>query len=131
MSFIKVHVFALLYLSTYIPIYLYTYLPVYLSTYIPIYLYTYLPIYLSTCIPSRLTGHDIAFEACISAFLLHLWVSFLMDQLSCLFSFFSNTNFTEKTIVISRIRTGIVGVKGKYADHLTITTVSLWVSFSL
>ena len=32
--------------------------------------------------------------------------------LFCLFSFFSNTNFTEKTVGFSRIRTQIVGVEG-------------------
>ena len=30
----------------------------------------------------------------------------------CLFSFFSNTNFTEKTVGFSKIRTRIVGVEG-------------------
>ena len=51
--------------------------------------------------------------------------SFFMGQprpLFCLFSFFSNTNFTEKTVGVSRIRTQIVGVEGEYADHLTTTT---------
>ena len=42
--------------------------------------------------------------------------------LFCLFSFFSNTNFTEKTVGFSRIRTQIVGVEGGHADHLTTTT---------
>ena len=37
--------------------------------------------------------------------------------LFCLFSFFSKTNFSEKTVGVSRIRTRIVGV-----DHLTTTT---------
>ena len=40
----------------------------------------------------------------------------------CLFSFFSNTNYTEKTVDFSRIKTRIVGVEGKLADHLTTTT---------
>ena len=39
----------------------------------------------------------------------------------CLFSSFSNTNFTEKTVGFSGIRTRIVGVEGKHADHLTTT----------
>ena len=40
----------------------------------------------------------------------------------CLFSYFSNTNFTEKTVGFSGIRTRIVGVVGKHPDHLTTTT---------
>ena len=40
----------------------------------------------------------------------------------CLFSFFSNTKFTEKTVGVSRIRTRIVGVRGEFADQLTTTT---------
>ena len=45
-----------------------------------------------------------------------------MDQLLslfCLFSFFSNTIFTEKTVAFSRIRTQFVGVVGEHADNLT------------
>ena len=42
--------------------------------------------------------------------------------LFCLFSFFSNTFFTEKTVDASGIQTRIVGVEGKHADHLTTTT---------
>ena len=42
--------------------------------------------------------------------------------LFCLFLFFSNTNFTEKTVHFCTIRTLIVGVEGKHADHLTTTT---------
>ena len=42
--------------------------------------------------------------------------------LFCLFSFFTNTNLTEKTVGVRRIRTQIVGVEGKHADHLTTTT---------
>ena len=34
-----------------------------------------------------------------------------------LFSFFSNTNFTEKTLAVSLIRTRFVGVKGEHADY--------------
>ena len=34
----------------------------------------------------------------------------------CLFSFFSNPNFTEKTVGVSGIRTRIVGI-GEHADH--------------
>ena len=37
------------------------------------------------------------------------------------FLFFSNTNFTEKTVDVSGIRTRIVGLEGKHADHLTTT----------
>ena len=40
----------------------------------------------------------------------------------CLYSFFSNTNFTEKIVDISGIRTGIVGGEDEHADHLTNTT---------
>ena len=40
----------------------------------------------------------------------------------CLFSFFSNTNFTEKNVGLSGIRTRIV--EGKHADHLTTTTTT-------
>ena len=39
-----------------------------------------------------------------------------------LFSFFSNTNFTEKIVGISGIRTRIVRVEGEHADHLSTTT---------
>ena len=35
---------------------------------------------------------------------------------------FSNTNFTEKTVGISRIQTRIVRVEGEHANHLTTTT---------
>ena len=40
-------------------------------------------------------------------------------------SFFLNTNFTEKTVGVSRISTWIVGVEGKHADHLTTTTTTV------
>ena len=43
----------------------------------------------------------------------------------CLFSFFSNSNFTEKTVGFSGIRTRIVGVKSEHADHETTTTFYL------
>ena len=43
----------------------------------------------------------------------------------CLFLFFSNTNCTEKTVGFSRIRTRIVRVEGKHADHLTTTTAQI------
>ena len=39
-----------------------------------------------------------------------------------LFSVFSHTNFTVKTVGVSGIRTRIVGVEGEYANHLTTTT---------
>ena len=39
----------------------------------------------------------------------------------CLFSLFSNTNFTEKT-GFSKIRTRIVGAEGEHVDHLSTTT---------
>ena len=42
--------------------------------------------------------------------------------LFCLFSFFSNTNFTEKSQGISEIRNRIVKVEGEHADYLTTTT---------
>ena len=35
----------------------------------------------------------------------------------CLFSFFTNTNCTEKTVGVSLIRTGIVRVEGKHDHH--------------
>ena len=38
------------------------------------------------------------------------------------FSWFSHTNFTEKTVGVSGIRTRIVGVESEHADHLTTTT---------
>ena len=41
-----------------------------------------------------------------------------------LFLFFSNKNFTEKTVGVREIRTWIVGVEGKHADHLTTTTTT-------
>ena len=40
----------------------------------------------------------------------------------CLFSFFSHTNFIEKTVGIRGIQTRIIGVEGEHADHLTTTT---------
>ena len=43
-----------------------------------------------------------------------------------LFSVFSNTNFTELTAGVSRIRTWIVRVQGKHADHLTTTTAHVF-----
>ena len=39
-----------------------------------------------------------------------------------LFLFFSNTNFTEKTVDVSGIQTRIIGLEGEPADHLTTTT---------
>ena len=50
--------------------------------------------------------------------------------LFCLFSSFSNTNFTEKTVEVSRIRTRIVRVEGEHADRLTTTTAQFLVRFS-
>ena len=44
------------------------------------------------------------------------------DAFLLLFSFFSNTNVTEKTVGVSGIRTRIVWVEGEHADHLTTTT---------
>ena len=40
----------------------------------------------------------------------------------CLFLLFSNTNFTEKTVGFSEIRTQIIIVECEHADHLTTTT---------
>ena len=48
--------------------------------------------------------------------------------LFCLFSLFSNTNFTEKTVGVNGIRTRIVGIEGEHTDHLTTTTALLVVS---
>ena len=39
-----------------------------------------------------------------------------------LFLFFSNANFTKKTVGVCGIRTLIARVEGKHADHLTTTT---------
>ena len=39
-----------------------------------------------------------------------------------LFLFFANTNVTERAVDVSGIRTRIVGIEGKHADHLTTTT---------
>ena len=36
-----------------------------------------------------------------------------------IFVFFSNTNFIEKTVGFSGIRTRIVGLEGEHADRLT------------
>ena len=45
----------------------------------------------------------------------------------CLFSFFSNTKFTEKPVSFSEIRTRIVRVEGEQTDHLTTTTAhGIW-----
>ena len=49
----------------------------------------------------------------------------------CLFSFFSNKNFTEKTVGFSGIRTWIVGVERKHADHLTTNTAHLFIMLTL
>ena len=43
---------------------------------------------------------------------------------SGLFLFFSNTNFTERTVALGGNRTQIVGVEGEHADHLTTTTTA-------
>ena len=40
----------------------------------------------------------------------------------CLFSFFSNTHFTQKTVGFIGIRTRIVRVEGEHAYHLTTNT---------
>ena len=40
----------------------------------------------------------------------------------CLFSFLSNTKFTEKTVGVSGIQSWIVGEEGEHADHLTTTS---------
>ena len=40
----------------------------------------------------------------------------------CLFSFFSKTILTERTVRFIGIWSRIVGVEGEYADHLTTTT---------
>ena len=58
-------------------------------------------------------------------FLFKKWASF------CLFLFFSNTNFTEKTVGVSWIRTRIVGVEGEHADHLTTTLPHFFICMSL
>ena len=46
-----------------------------------------------------------------------------------LFSFFSNTNFTDKIVDFSRIWTQIVGVKGEHSDHLITATAHNLYSF--
>ena len=51
--------------------------------------------------------------------------------LFCLFSFFSNTNFTEKTVGVSQIWTWIVRVQGKHADNLTTTMAQPFWLFEL
>ena len=38
--------------------------------------------------------------------------------LYCLFSFFSNTKFTEKTVGVSGVQTRIVGVEGEHVNDL-------------
>ena len=45
-----------------------------------------------------------------------------MRPTPALFSFFSNTNLQKKTLGFIGIRTRIVGVDVKHADHLTTTT---------
>ena len=50
-------------------------------------------------------------------------MKFANPRLFCLFSFFfSNTNFTEKTVDVSRMRTRIAVVEVEHADYLTTTT---------
>ena len=46
-----------------------------------------------------------------------------------LFSLFSNTKFTEKTVSFSGIQTQIVSIEGKHPDHMTTTTA--WSNDSL
>ena len=46
------------------------------------------------------------------------------QPLFCLLLFFSNTNFTEKTVGVSGTRTRIVGVEGEHAEHLTTATTA-------
>ena len=45
-----------------------------------------------------------------------------------LFSFFSITNFAEKTVDVTGVQTRIVGVEDKHADHLTTTTTTANIS---
>ena len=40
----------------------------------------------------------------------------------CSSSFFLNTNFTEKTVDVSGIRTRFVGVEGEHANHTTTSS---------
>ena len=40
-------------------------------------------------------------------------------------SYFSNANFTVKTVGVSGIRTRIVRIEGNHADHLTNTTAQM------
>ena len=44
----------------------------------------------------------------------------LPQPLFVYFSFFSNTNYAEKTVGVSGILTGIVRVDGEHADHHTV-----------
>ena len=48
--------------------------------------------------------------------------------LYCLFSFFSNTNYTEKTVGLSGIQTRIVGIEGDHAYHhgSLCSTLIIW-----
>ena len=47
------------------------------------------------------------------------------------FSFFSNKNFTEKTVGVNGIWTRVVGVESEHSDYLTTTTAQLFWSFSI
>ena len=49
----------------------------------------------------------------------------------CLFSFFSNTIFTEKTVGFRGIWTRIIGLEGKHADRLTTSKSLTWIHFLL
>ena len=66
-----------------------------------------------------LSGFESCWQRIIQlCFFLKSWPLF------CLFSFFSNT-MLQKTVSFSGIRTRIVGIEGKHADHLTTTTAHL------
>ena len=48
-----------------------------------------------------------------------------------LFSLFSNTKFTKKTVSFSGIQTQIVSIEGKHPDHMTTTTALVKWFFSV
>ena len=71
-------------------------------------------------------------ESCFPFFLVFSFLSLFQKigqprPLFRLFLFFSDTNFTGKTVGVSGIQTRIVGVEGEHADHLTTTTFLIFI----
>ena len=94
-------------MSTYLCLQIYQPTYVYRLTYVYLLTYILIPIYL--CVTSADPGAGIVV----------VFSNGPIPASFCLFSFFSNTNCTEKAVGFSRIRTRIVRVDGEQVDHLT------------